>query len=176
MNTVIPNSVTTIGSAAFWNCTSLTSITIPNSVTSIGNLAFQKCTSLTSITIGSGVRSIGRKAFALCPEVKDVYCYAEEVPTTESNIFDGSYIEYATLHVPAESIDAYKAAEPWKNFKEIVALTDIDPKPTGITTVDRASSTVDHYYSLDGQHLEQPRKGVNIVRMSDGTVKKVVIK
>ena len=64
----IPNSVTEIGNSAFEDCRSLTSITIPNSVTSIGNEAFYECTSLTSITIPNSVTSIGNKAF--------YYCYA----------------------------------------------------------------------------------------------------
>jgi hypothetical protein len=51
----------------------------------------------------------------------DVYCLAEEVPSTRSDAFQGSYIDYATLHVPAASINAYSAADPWKNFKSIVA-------------------------------------------------------
>ena len=42
-NTIIPNSVTTIGNYAFWDCTGLTSVTIPNSVTSIGSDAFYRC-------------------------------------------------------------------------------------------------------------------------------------
>ena len=45
----IPNSVTSIGNSAFWNCTSLKSITIPDSVTSIGEYAFDYCTSLTDV-------------------------------------------------------------------------------------------------------------------------------
>ena len=61
----IPNSVTSIGSSAFENC-SLTSITIPDSVTSIGAAAFQYCVSLTSVTIGNGVTSIGDSAFGGC--------------------------------------------------------------------------------------------------------------
>ena len=65
-NTVIPNSVTSIGDYAFWNCSSLTSIGIPNSVTSIGYGAFSGCRALTSIEIPNSVTSIGYDAFLLC--------------------------------------------------------------------------------------------------------------
>jgi len=68
----IPNSVTSIGNQAFDNCTSLTSITIPNSVTSIGNQAFQSCTSLTNVTIPNGVTSIGDNAFYRCTSLTSV--------------------------------------------------------------------------------------------------------
>ena len=62
----IPNGVTSIGNLAFYNCTGLTSVTIPNGVTSIGNLAFYNCTGLTSVTIGNSVTSIGDRAFEGC--------------------------------------------------------------------------------------------------------------
>ena len=63
---VIPNSVTSIGECAFYNCSSLTSVTIPNSVTSIGGEAFKGCSVLTSITIPNSVTTIGRGAFYGC--------------------------------------------------------------------------------------------------------------
>ena len=66
MNTVIPNSVTSIGKSAFSGCTGLTSIEIPNSVASIGGGAFSGCTGLTSVSIGNYVTSIGDGAFSGC--------------------------------------------------------------------------------------------------------------
>jgi len=65
-------SVTSIGSYAFQNCSSLTSITIPNSVTSIGYGAFNKCSSLTSVTIPNSVTSIGNRAFQQCSKLTSV--------------------------------------------------------------------------------------------------------
>ncbi len=66
MNTIIPNSVTSIGEGAFSGCDGVTEITIPNSVTSIGRGAFLGCYSLTSITIPHSVTSIGDDAFRGC--------------------------------------------------------------------------------------------------------------
>ena len=119
---IIPNSVTKIMYKAFMNCSSLTSVTIPNSVTEIQGKVFESCTGLTSVTIGSEVKGIFASAFAKCPELKDVYCLAENVPSTQSNAFQDSYIEYTTLHVPDASVSAYSNAEPWKNFGSIVGI------------------------------------------------------
>ena len=135
---VIPNSVTSIGNWAFYCCSGLISVTIPNSVTSIGEHTFSYCKGLTSVTIGNGIKSIGSQAFASCMELTDVYCLAEEVPTMKdsngknvTDAFQDSYIEYATLHVPTASVDAYREKEPWKSFGNIVSLTgeDIPDEP-----------------------------------------------
>ena len=129
----IPNSVTSIDYSAFSDCSGLTSVTIPNNVTSIANNAFKGCSNLTSITIGSGVSSIGSKSFSQCPELKDVYCYVEKLKDnswtgdglyTSADAFEGSYIDYATLHVPKDCSGAYKAMEPWSNFMSIVEMVD----------------------------------------------------
>ena len=161
----IPNSVTSIGQWAFHDCSGLTSVTIPNSVTSIDNGAFLGCSGLTSVIIGSGIRNIDQEAFASCKELTDVYCHAIMVRKTKSDAFDGSYIDYATLHVPAESVDAYKAAMPWKNFGTIVALTDDDPKPdaTGINVVKNVEGNRAVIYDLNGVRLSKAKKGINII-------------
>lgn len=98
-------------------------LVIPDNVTSINSYAFNYCSGLNTITIGSGVKDIKGNAFSNCSDLTDVYCYAENVPNTNTNAFQDSYIDYVTLHVPAPSIDAYKAKSPWKDFKTIEALS-----------------------------------------------------
>ena len=68
----LPNSVTHIGQAAFYECKGLKSVTIPNTVTSIGNDAFHSCTGLESVTIPNSVTSIGWYAFMYCSNLTSV--------------------------------------------------------------------------------------------------------
>lgn len=155
-NTIIPNNITAIGDNAFYNCWGISILIIPNSLKNIGNQAFIGCSNLT-----------------------DIYCYAEQVPEMGSNVFSSFFYDYfqkTKLHVPAGSLEAYCNAEQWKEFKEIVALTDDDPKPTGIKDINNDSITTGRYYSLNGQQMATPRRGLNIILMKDGTTKKVIVK
>lgn len=106
---------------------------IPASVTSIGNWAFYGCSSLTTVTIPASVTSIGYAAFAYCSSLSEVYCYAENVPSTDNKAFGSSPIENATLYVPASALNKYKTTAPWSSFGNIVALG------TGIDTMSTAS-------------------------------------
>jgi len=154
---VIPLSVTRIRQCAFYGCTGLTSVTIPSSVTTIEGNAFYGCTGLTSVTI-EGNPSICSKSFANCPELTDIYCYSENPPSVESNAFEGSYIDYVTLHVPAEYIDNYKNHSFWGNsFKEIVA---IDPNSVVMPKVEGESPVA---YDLNGRRVSHPTSGLYIV-------------
>lgn len=137
----IPNSVTSIGVGAFTRCKGLTSVTIPNSVTSIGNEAFWYCSGLTSVTIGNSVKSMGSHAFGKCSNLRDVYCYAESVPSTQSNAFTEWSIQNATLHVPYKA--AYEAVSPWNGFHEIVEI------PIPITVGETGFATFCSSYALD---------------------------
>ena len=116
---------------------------------------------MTSVTIGNNVKSIGGEAFAGCSKLFDVYCYAENVPSTESNAFDGSYPENATLHVPDASVDSYKVTEPWSSFGKIVALTEDE---TGITETDNGKVKMENsnVYDLSGRRVQKAQKGIFI--------------
>ena len=134
----LPESLTSIGDYAFSDCSSLTAITLPKGVTSIAQSAFEYCSSLTSIVLPKNLTSIGKQAFANCAELLDIYCYAESVPSTRGDAFEGSYPEYITLHVPASVLEAYKNTEPWSCFGTIVELG------AAITriTLDKTSTTL----------------------------------
>ena len=129
----IPEGVTRIGNGAFYGCNNLTAITLPESVTIIGDWAFDSCTSLTAITIPEGVTSIGDWVFFYCTSLTDVYCHAATVPSTNTDAFDDSNIENATLHVPASAMDEYKNTAPWSSFGTIKAIEKGDAD--GILTI-----------------------------------------
>ena len=116
-------SVTDIVDFSFKNNTDITSVVIPESVRKIGDEAFYGCKNLVKVEFGKSVDQIEPRAFANIDKLTDVTIRAEEVPETDRTAFENSYIEdYVTLHVPYGSLDKYKAAAPWKNFKEIVVI------------------------------------------------------
>ena len=156
----IPNGITSIEDQSFINCSGLTSVTIPNSVTSIGWGAFSGCSGLTSVTIPNSVTSIGEDAFYKCSGLQNVYCYAENVPSTNSNAFYSSNYKNATLHVPTASIENYKATSPWSGFGKIVALTE---EETGIDELKSENANVKTaVYDLSGRRVQKAQKGIFI--------------
>ena len=68
----IPNSVTSIGNSAFYGCSGLTSVNLPNSVTQIGGSAFYGCSGLTSVNLPNSVTQIGVSAFYECSGLTSV--------------------------------------------------------------------------------------------------------
>ncbi len=115
----IPDSVTTIGDEAFYGCSSLTSVTIPDSVTTIGNYAFRDCSSLTNVTIPDSVTTIGEDAFSSCSSLTNVYCKATAPPAGGSDMFYNN-ASGRKIYVPMESVEAYKSASGWKEYKSYI--------------------------------------------------------
>ena len=122
------------------------------------------------------VTSVGTDAFSVCSGLQHLYSFAKSVPKAANAFRTGIAFSFATLHVPAESMYSYNAAEGWNKFINIVALTDNDPKPTGITNINNDIEKGERYYSLDGKRMAQPQRGLNIIRKSDGTTSKVFVK
>ena len=81
---------------------------------------------MTSVTIPNSVTSIWDEAFAKCSNLENLYCYAENISYLGSNIFSGSYIEYATLHVPSSALSYYQTTPPWSRFGTIKTLEGTD--------------------------------------------------
>ena len=167
----IPSSVTEIGESIFSGCTSLTSINIPSSVTEIGWGAFDACSSLTSLNIPSSVRRIGEWAFSDCKGLKSIYVFAEDVPSIGTGAFDGCDSKNCTLYVPNGTYDAYWLSE-FGYFENIVEFDATSIHNTVATP--KAQETA--RYAVNGQRLTAPIKGINLVKYSDGTVKKLFVK
>ena len=144
----IPNSVTSIGEYAFSGCWDLTSISIPNSVTSIGNYAFHYCSSLTSITIPNSVTSIGDYAFFFCSSLTFIESLAEVPPSLGSSAFYNVSTQIP-VYVPCSSVSAYQSAYGWKDF------TNIQCMPEDESAVDNVHSQSINVQKLirDGQLL-----------------------
>ena len=169
-NLTIPSSVTLIGDYAFKGCRSLTSLTIPSSVISIGESAFSGCIGLTSLTIPSSVTFIWDKAFSGCSGLTSIYVYPKKTPRLGTDIFSGCDAKNCKVYVPIGTYDDYLVSE-FGYFENIVEFD-----ATGIDKVTTSTDAKElSRYSVNGQRLSAPAKGLNIVKYSDGSVKKVVV-
>ena len=159
-----------IGDLAFEGCSGLTSLTLPSGLTEIGSCTFRGCSGLTSLTLPSGVTEIGYSAFEGCSGLTSIYVYTEKLPDMGRDVFDGCDAKKCTVYVPKGTYDDYWLSE-FGYFENIVEFD-----PTGINNVITSNDAKElSRYSLNGQRLSSPAKGLNIVKYSDGSVKKVAI-
>lgn len=193
-NVDFPSSITSIGHYGFYKCYSLTNLTLPSNLNSIGDWAFDYCSSLTSLTINSNITKLGYSVFTACNSLKNL-TFSTNVTSIADllffNSFDnleavyvgwqnpieaGSFFTYikisnCTLYVPQGTKEAYANADIWKDFGNI-----IEYDATGIDKVTNRSDVKEiSRYSLNGQRVTSPTKGVNIVVYSDGSIKKVAV-
>ena len=193
----IPKSVTSIGDNIFYYCSGLTSVTINSDavasksysnsscisnifgpqvtqyilgegVQKIGKYAFYSCSNLLSVILPSSLTSIGSYAFQDCTGLKEIYCHAEEVPSATSYVFKGVTTSNVLLVVPDDAVEKYKAHSVWKKFM----IEDATDTPS-LMAEDRKA---DGIYDMSGRRVEKLQRGINIIRYSDGSTRKVMVK
>lgn len=120
INIKIPSSITSIGRCAFQGC-GFSYVIIPEEVESIKEMTFSNCTTLSKVAIPAKVGVIGSYAFQSCTNLKDIYVFNETPPVANGyGIFDDNNFGNTTIHVPSGCLEAYQAADTWKNFVNIV--------------------------------------------------------
>ena len=120
-----------IGESAFSGCTSLNNMVIPEGVERLKESAFAGCTSMTNISIPSTTLLIEDECFSNCTSLLTMRCDAMFVPETAANAFN--YIPISlNIQVPANAVNAYKNAEPWRNYN----ITKYYPYQIGDHTVE----------------------------------------
>ena len=198
----ISNSVKAIGQYAFQNCNGVTSVTINsnaivsadrtendnlnnifgsqvkeyiigNRVTSIGENAFRGNTNLNTVSVGKYIGSIGDNAFYGCSNLATFTCYAADIPTANSSVFEGIDLTMATLYVPASALEDYEETKPWKRFGTILPI-DEEAVPTAIETA--AADDYKEYFDLSGRRVTSSQRGLLIVRDWSGKTRKVMVK
>lgn len=187
----IPNSVTTIEESTFQQCVRLISITLGSSVESVETFAFSGCNNLKSLTfhcpvvngewfpqqvkevvIGSEVQSFVERSFGGYGGLANVYLLQEQPYEIAIQVFSRNTYDLGTLHVPVGTKELYKQTAGWNRFVNIE-----EDAPTGINAAHCVKAAEEAArYTMDGRHLSKPQPGVNIVRMTDGTTKKVIVK
>lgn len=128
------------------------------------------------MTIGSGVKEIKYGAFncdnlaTVISKIEDPFAISGK--GSSYSVFSDNTFMNADLFVPVGTIDKYKATKGWKDFIWIT-----EGIPSGIegvkTEVDKTEVS---RYTIDGKKLSEPQEGINIIKMSDGTTKKVIMK
>lgn len=165
----IPNSVKEIGREAFF-LAGLKSITIPNSVESLGNSVFLCCSRLKKVIIGSNVTSIGTSAFDEC-DLTEVISEIETPFAINIKTFSDNAYNNALLSVPKGTLDKYKTTEGWNQFFNIA-----ESETSNINKFESKGIYEQMRYSINGSVVNKPSKGINIIKMKDGTTKKIIVK
>lgn len=115
----IPASLRKVGTATFWNCTALKSVTFAenSNFELLNRRAFRECSSLPYIELPESLTRIATEAFYGCTSLKVVTLHSEQCVLESTNVFEEcDQLQY--IYVPAESVDWYKSATNWKSFAD----------------------------------------------------------
>ena len=168
----LPASLRGVGYQASAECGALSTIVLPEGLTAIGEEAFRDDEALATATLPSTLTEVGRGAFMGCSGLTSLYVAAATPPTAYVNSFLDVDVEKCTLYVPEGAVDVYSAAPYWQDFLRIT-----DERPVGIGNVTVGPEpNVAGRYGIDGRPVAEGERGVQILRMSDGTWRKVMVK
>ena len=149
---------------------------VPDVVKSINSYAFSTAGTLRRIIFGSSQIQITKGAFLNCPNLEEIYCYGKTPEVISGGWFHNKLFGKLKVYVPTGCKSNYENVQPWKDFiiEEFDTAT-FDPSTTGVTAiVDK--NEVQSINSLSGRRLSSLAKGINIIKMKDGTTKKVFVK
>lgn len=130
---------------------------------------FANARSITTLKLPEGIERIGAGAFANSEQLTLVVVNAEEPPVLAADAFPADIYGKCTLEVPKESINAYKAAETWKNFHVIASLGE-----SGVNGID-ADQSEPVYYNMQGIRITNPEKGQIVIKRNGTSISKVIV-
>ena len=180
----LPSSITETGKWAFDGCTGLKDVNFyingdfetyltknhPYIGVGCGIKYYLNDEEITSIVVPSSVTTLGMYAFQRCSNLLSVYV-SWPTPISAYGTFSEANLGKCTLYVPQGTEQDYWLADVWGDFGKIVEFD-----ATGIDKVTTSTDAKElSRYSVNGQRLSAPAKGLNIVKYSDGSVKKVVV-
>ena len=192
----ITDQETEISENEFYGCTSLTTVELGDGIESIGNYAFSGCAALESFTFGNSLATIGEEAFSDCTAMTRLVSRTEVPPTCGNQALDDINKWTCELFVPTKSLDAYKAADQWKEFFFITGEDFDNPSKVVnvisenseisiatyrdyIEVIGAADNAVITVYNTGGQlvysgtdtTISVPTRGIYIVRVAGQTFK-----
>ncbi len=171
-NVVLPDGITYLDVCTFEQCWAFTGqYELPSKLTVVEQSMFRGDYQLSSIVIPERVSYIADYAF-VCSGLTSIYSLNPTPPTcANSDCFADVSRTDCCLYVPAGSQSKYRSAKVWSEFSNILEIG-----AAGIEGVSTNEVEVIGYYTLDGKKLNAPQQGINIVRYSDGSSKKIVVK
>ena len=148
---------------AFCGCDNLTSVTLSESLESIPDDAFASC-NIKSVIIPASVVSIENRVFDNLSSNVSIYFQSTTPPYIEDNAFEQKFNgwDYVTIHVPIGYKDAYEKNDAWKNFT-IIDDVVVPENTTGILTLNSIQKRNVNIFTLSGERIHAPRKGINII-------------
>ena len=167
-------NISSIGVSAFEGCTSLKKVYFGDEVTIIENKAFSGCNSLETFTFSSKLQTIKSQAFVNCTNITTLYSHAITPPICWPRALDDIDKWACTLTVPKGCVDAYKAADQWKEF--FFFEEGEEPAVTEISHIHATKQKDRVVYGVDGRRRNEMMDGINVVRDSCGKTKKILAK